>query len=502
METKPIFKIPQHPYDGDTFAVFIINENGQTTADSSYVLYNYQDEGKNTKILYHNKLWNPNDLIPLTFSGHSNRIKAPIERIEHKTIMVKEQEEYQEITYETVLVEREFDEEYEDTETVVVHHPEREIIDTKDKNLRIYLMMDDSGSMDYNRRIDGLNAGIQAFWSSMESQFGQNLGNIYISMFQMGGMKGWTVRDKKMSEFGGCPVFTAIGGYGLETAVIAMTDKINQDLAKPIDQNNLFIKPIAVYITDATDLVSDAVFNAWDLVKPKCAKVLASGIDMEYPSYITRLASSIDDTLFVLGGYAPQYNNFFNRITSEAIGSFNETIIIPAWDETVTRTVTKTRKVTREVEETIEVPITKYRTVEKPKVIDIVVYDEEGDVQDVCSIRTIQYFTYVKMIDTWICYWQNNICQGYVQPPEEPNTCTITVNIIVVYGQWTLLPLEILSFPPWDSGSDYPLTLGTVTYTANQGSRFNRIYYWELIDAVGFSGFKQPISINTYDICI
>ena len=194
-------------------------------------------------------------------------------------------------------------------------------------------------------------------------------------------------------------------------------------------------------ITDATDPVAESSFVAWDNdIKPVCKKILASGIDMERPEYITRLASTWDDALFQMGAFTTGYQTFFNKITDSAVGSFDETIIIPAWDEEVTRTVTKTRKVMKDFEETIEVPVTKYRDVEKQETIDVVVYDPVGTKKTICHVRTIQYFTYIKIIDTWICYWQHNICyeSGAPDNPIEPPTPPNPENYIhVVFSHYT-----------------------------------------------------------------
>lgn len=107
------------------------------------------------------------------------------------------------------------------------------------------------------------------------------------------------------------------------------------------------------------------------------------------------------------------------------------------------------------------------------------------DSKPFCSARAIQYFTYNKSIDTWICYWQN------VVQEENLNKCTITVYVIAGDSQIKLLPKS-----PITEGNHGFETIGKITYTASIGSRFNRITYGDLIDAVGYQGEKNSESIK------
>ena len=70
-DIKVLFKIPQYPYDGDTFAICILpNKTMSYEEYSSYAIRNYQPEGVNTKIFYNGYLWGPNTIVKLILRGH------------------------------------------------------------------------------------------------------------------------------------------------------------------------------------------------------------------------------------------------------------------------------------------------------------------------------------------------------------------------------------------------------------------------------------------------
>lgn len=78
-EIKHLFKIPQYPYDGDTFAICIIpNEEGnyEVRKETSYAINNIQNEDSKTCVFYNNHLFKPNSIIRLVLPGQcSNRIE-------------------------------------------------------------------------------------------------------------------------------------------------------------------------------------------------------------------------------------------------------------------------------------------------------------------------------------------------------------------------------------------------------------------------------------------
>ena len=75
--SNSLLKIPQYPYDGDSFAICVFQKDGElNTNETTYLLYNYQPTDSKTKVFYHNTLWEPNQIIPITFAGHcSQRIE-------------------------------------------------------------------------------------------------------------------------------------------------------------------------------------------------------------------------------------------------------------------------------------------------------------------------------------------------------------------------------------------------------------------------------------------
>ena len=78
-EIKHLFKIPQYPYDGDTFAICVIpNEDGnyEVRKETSYAINNVQNEDSKTCVFYNNHLFKPNSIIRLVLPGQcSNRVE-------------------------------------------------------------------------------------------------------------------------------------------------------------------------------------------------------------------------------------------------------------------------------------------------------------------------------------------------------------------------------------------------------------------------------------------
>ena len=74
-DIKQLFKIPQYPYDGDTFAICIIpNEEGvYGEEETSFAINNDQPPGVKTKVFYNSVLWEPGSIIQLILRGHCSK---------------------------------------------------------------------------------------------------------------------------------------------------------------------------------------------------------------------------------------------------------------------------------------------------------------------------------------------------------------------------------------------------------------------------------------------
>lgn len=73
-EINQYFKIPQNPYDGDTFAICIVPEKYEyADNETGYAINNEQPEGSKTCIWYNHYLWKPNQIVRLILNGHCSK---------------------------------------------------------------------------------------------------------------------------------------------------------------------------------------------------------------------------------------------------------------------------------------------------------------------------------------------------------------------------------------------------------------------------------------------